>query len=133
MNLGELQPAALSAAELIDCLRPANGAPYSVERYAEIFGLSPAVFADQVSAYRRRQPDAVSASDAEVTQRFIADVLRVVLAVAENGIAVERAITWFRLGPLPTFEQQTAEQLVSQVQVERVLQFLASWQAGSQG
>ncbi|EQL43299.1 hypothetical protein M770_32315 (plasmid) [Pseudomonas aeruginosa VRFPA03] len=40
MNLGELQPAALSAAELIDCLRPANGAPYSVERYAEIFGLS---------------------------------------------------------------------------------------------
>ncbi|HBO4211770.1 TPA: hypothetical protein L4U06_002436, partial [Pseudomonas aeruginosa] len=62
-----------------------------------------------------------------------ADVLRVVLAVAENGIAVERAITWFRLGPLPTFEQQTAEQLVSQGQVEQVLQFLASWQAGSQG
>ncbi|MEX2006267.1 hypothetical protein PAE81_30300 [Pseudomonas aeruginosa] len=74
-----------------------------------------------------------SASDAEATQRFIADVLRVILAVAESGVAVERAITWFRLEPLPTFEQQTAEQLVSQGQIERVLQFLASWQTGSQG
>lgn len=91
------------------------------------------MFAGQVAAYRRSQPNAASASDAEATQRFIADVLRVILAVAESGVAVERAITWFRLEPLPTFEQQTAEQLVSQGQVERVLQFLASWQAGSQG
>ncbi|AMO77608.1 hypothetical protein M8R19_26245 [Pseudomonas sp. R3.Fl] len=50
---GVLQPAALSVAELIDCLRPTNEAPYSVEHYAEIFGLSPAVFADQIIAYRR--------------------------------------------------------------------------------
>ncbi|XEG72423.1 hypothetical protein QA447_31205 [Pseudomonas sp. abacavir_1] len=133
MNQGALQPAVLSPAELIDCLCPANGAPYSAKHYAEIFGLSPAVFAGQVAAYRCSQPDAASASDAEATQRFITDVLQVILAVAENGVTVERAITWFRLEPLPTFEQQTAEQLVSQGQVERVLQFLASWQAGSQG
>ncbi|HBO1230203.1 hypothetical protein [Pseudomonas aeruginosa] len=133
MNQGALQPAELSTAELIDCLCPANGAPYSVEHYTEIFGLNPDVFADQVATYRRSQPDAASASDAEATQRFITDVLQVILAVAESGVTVERAITWFRLEPLPTFEQQTAEQLVSQGQVERVLQFLASWQAGSQG
>lgn len=133
MNQGALRLEVLSAAELIDCLCPANGAPYSVEHYAEIFGLSPTVFTRQVAVYRRSQPDAASASDAEATQRFIADVLRVILAVAESGVAVERAITWFRLEPLPTFEQQTAEQLVSQGQVEQVLQFLASWQAGSQG
>ena len=41
MNQGARQPAALSVAALSDCLRPANGAPYSVERYVEIFGLSP--------------------------------------------------------------------------------------------
>lgn len=133
MNQGTLQTAVLSAAELIDYLCPTSGAPYSVERYAEIFGLSPTEFAGQIAAYRHSKPDATSASDAEATQRFIADVLRVILALDESGVAVERAITWFRLGPLPTFEQQTAEQLVSQVQVERVLQFLASWQAGSQG
>ncbi len=133
MNQRALQRAVLSAAELINCLCPTNGAPYSVEHYAEIFGLSPAVFAGQVATYRRSQPDAASASDAEVTQRFIADVLRVVLAIAESGVAVEQAITWFRLEPLPTFEQQTTEQLVSQGQAEQVLQFLASWQAGSQG
>ncbi|HFH4313823.1 hypothetical protein [Pseudomonas aeruginosa] len=133
MNQGALQPAALSAAELIDCLRPANGTAYSVERYIEVLGLSPAVFAGQVAGYRRSQPDAARASDAEATQSFIADVLRVILAVAESGVTVERAITWFRLEPLPTFEQRTAEQLVGQGQVEQVLQFLASWQAGSQG
>ena len=53
MNQGALRLEVLSAAELIDCLCPANGAPYSVEHYAEIFGLSPAVFADQIIAYRR--------------------------------------------------------------------------------
>ncbi len=40
MNQGTLQTAVLSAAELIDYLCPTSGAPYSVERYAEIFGLS---------------------------------------------------------------------------------------------
>ncbi|HHH9650065.1 TPA: hypothetical protein ACP37T_003554 [Pseudomonas aeruginosa] len=133
MNQGALQPPALSVAELIDCLRPANGAPYSVERYVEVLGLSPAAFASQVAAYRRSQPDAASASDAEAAQRIIADVLRVILAVAESGITVEQAITWFRHQPLPTFEQRTAEQLVGRGQVGQVLQFLASWQAGSQG
>lgn len=114
--------------------------PVSYERGA-LFGRAlcrdlwpqPTEFAGQIAAYRHSKPDATSASDAEATQRFIADVLRVILALDESGVAVERAITWFRLEPLPTFEQQTAEQLVSQVQVERVLQFLASWQAGSQG
>ncbi|WP_039700096.1 hypothetical protein [Pseudomonas aeruginosa] len=133
MNQGALQPAVLLAAELIDCLCPTTGAPYSVESYVEIFGLSPAVFAYQVAAYCRSEPGATSESDAEATQRFIADVLQVILALDGSGVAVERAITWFRLEQLPTFEQQTAEQLVSQGQVERVLQFLASWQAGSQG
>lgn len=131
---GVLQPAALSVAEMLYALRPANGAPYSVERYAEDFGLSPAAFANQVAAYRRSQPDAAITSDTEeATQRLIADALRVVLAVAERGITVEQATTWFRLEPLPTFERRTAEQLIGQGQVEQVLQFLASWQAGSQG
>ncbi|BCJ04239.1 hypothetical protein PRtIB026_A07180 [Pseudomonas sp. RtIB026] len=133
MNQGAFQPAPLLAAELIDCLCPTTGAPYSVERYIEIFRLSPAVFADHVAAYRRSKQGAASESDTEATQRYIADVLRVILAVDESGVTIERAITWFRLEPLPTFKQQTAEQLVSQGQVERVLQFLASWQAGSQG
>ncbi|HGN0706534.1 TPA: hypothetical protein ACKRMK_000913 [Pseudomonas aeruginosa] len=133
MNQGARQPAALSVAALSDCLRPANGAPYSVERYVEIFGLSPAAFAAQIDTYRHQQPGAASASDAEAAQRFIADVLQMILAVAESGVTVERAIAWFRREPLPIFEQRTAEQLVSHGQVAQVLQFLASWQAGSQG
>lgn len=133
MNKGALQPAVPSAADLIDYLCSANGALYSVERYVEIFGLSPVVFTDQVAAYRHSEQGVTSKSDAEVTQRFIADVLRVISALDESGLVVERAITWFRVERLPTFEQQTAEQLVSQGRVERVLQFLASWQAGSQG
>ncbi|GLF14355.1 TPA: DUF2384 domain-containing protein [Pseudomonas aeruginosa] len=132
MNQGTHKPAVLLAAELTDSLCPTTEALYSVERYIEIFGITPAVFADQVAAYRRSGPGATSESDAEAMQRFIGDVLQVILAIDESGVAVERAITWFRLEPLPAFEQQTAEQLVSQGQVERVLQFLASWQAGSQ-
>ncbi|UMZ09829.1 MULTISPECIES: hypothetical protein [unclassified Pseudomonas] len=133
MKVGKLQSAIVSIAELIDCLRPTNDSPYSIERYIEIFALSPVVFANHVAAYSCSQPDATCTSYVETTQRFIADVLRVILVVAESGVAVERAITWFRFEPLPPFEHQTAEQLVSQGQVERVLQFLASWQAGSQG
>ncbi|WP_281686896.1 hypothetical protein [Pseudomonas citronellolis] len=49
MNQGALQPAALSVAGLIDYLRPANGAAYSVERYIEVIGLSPAAFATQLA------------------------------------------------------------------------------------
>ncbi|HCF9805906.1 hypothetical protein ACM79S_25585 [Pseudomonas aeruginosa] len=127
------QLAVPSAAELNEYLRPAREALYSVERYAEVFGLSPTAVAEQIDTYRHHQSGATSASDAEAAQCFIADVLQVVLTVAESGVAVEQAIAWFRLEPLPTFEQRTAEQLVGQGQVERVLQFLASWQAGSQG
>ncbi|ABR81194.1 hypothetical protein ACSLV1_30815 [Pseudomonas aeruginosa] len=133
MTREAFQPAAPSAAELNDHLRPAKGTAYSAERYAEVFGLSPAAFAAQLDAYRHRQPGAVSASEAAAAQQFIEDSLRVVLTVVESGVAVERAIAWFRHESLPTFEQRTAEQLVSQGQVEQVLQFLASWQAGSQG
>lgn len=53
--------------------------------------------------------------------------------VTETGATIEQAIGWFRQDQLLTFEGRTAEQLVSQGQVEQVLQFLASWQAGSQG
>ncbi|WP_236179223.1 hypothetical protein [Pseudomonas mosselii] len=133
MHQGALQPAPLLAAELIDRLCPTIGMPYSAERYAEIFRLSPAALTAQIAAYRRNEQGAASESDTEATQRFIADVLRVILAVNESGVTVERAITWFRFEPLPTFEKQTAERLVSQGQVEHVLNFLASWQAGSQG
>ncbi|MGG2680697.1 hypothetical protein [Pseudomonas aeruginosa] len=133
MNQEAFQLAALSAAELVDYLRTTKGTTFSVERYAEVFGLSPIEFATQFTAFRRSQPDTAVTSEAEAAQRVIADALRVVLTVTENGVAIERAMSWFRHEPLPTFEGQTAEQLVSQGQVEQVLQFLASWQAGSQG
>lgn len=71
--------------------------------------------------------------DSEAALRFITDVLRVVLTVTETGVTVEQAIGWFRQDQLLTFEGRTAEQLVSQGQAEQMLQFLASWQAGSQG
>ncbi|MCY1279189.1 hypothetical protein D9M68_543290 [compost metagenome] len=133
MNQEAFQLAALSAAELVDYLRTTKGTTFSVERYAEALGLSPIEFAAQLTAYRRSQPDAAVTPEAEAAQRFITDALRVVLTVTESGVAIERAIAWFRQDPLPTFEGRTAEQLVSQGQVEQVLQFLTSWQAGSQG
>ncbi|MCY1406546.1 hypothetical protein D3C76_680700 [compost metagenome] len=135
MNREAFQQGVMSAGELNDYLRTANGATYSAERYTRVFGVSPAIWAAQVDAYRRSQSNVAAASEAEAeaVQHFIADALRVVLVVAESGVAIERSIAWFRHEPLPTFERRTAEQLVSQGQVEQVLQFLASWQAGSQG
>ncbi|MBO3273989.1 hypothetical protein [Pseudomonas schmalbachii] len=133
MNREAFQQGAMSAGELNDYLRTANGATYSAERYTKVFGVSPAIWAAQVDSYRRSQSFVAAASEAEAAQHFIADALRVVLAVAESGVAIEKSIAWFRHEPLPTFERRTAEQLISQGQVEQILQFLASWQAGSQG
>ncbi|EMR49353.1 hypothetical protein [Pseudomonas putida] len=133
MNRDALQQAVLSVAALEDYLRNAKGMGYSVERYTEAFGLSLAEFTAQLTNYRRTQPGAATTPEVEAAQHFITAALCVVTTVIESGVTTVRAITWFREEPLLNFERRTAEQLVGQGQVEHVLQFLASWQAGAQG
>lgn len=133
MNRDPLQQDMLSAAELADSLRNAKGIGYSVERYIEAFGLSLDEFTAQLTNYRRTQLGTATTSEVEAAQIFITAALCVVTTVIESGVTTGRAITWFRKEPLLNFERRTAEQLVGQGQVEQLLQFLASWQAGSQG
>ncbi|MEC4559937.1 hypothetical protein [Pseudomonas inefficax] len=133
MNQEAFQISALSTAELADYLRNTKGTTSPGERYARAFGLNPAEFDVYLATYRKSQADGATTTDSEAALRFITDVLRVVLMVTETGATIEQAIGWFRQDQLLTFEGRTAEQLVSQGQVEQVLQFLASWQAGSQG
>ncbi|EMM3098263.1 hypothetical protein ACF8LF_27755 [Pseudomonas putida] len=133
MDQEAFQLAASSAAELVDYLCNTKGATSSSERYNKVFGLNPAEFSAQLATYRHSQSDGATTPEAEAALRFITDALRVVMTVTESGVAIERAIVWFRQDPLPAFGGRTAEQLVSHGQVERLLQFLASWQAGSQG
>lgn len=133
MNQEAFQLTALSAAELADYLCNTKGTTSPGERYARVFGLNPAEFDVYLTTYRQSQSDGATMPDSEAALRFITDVLRVVLTVTETGVTVEQAIGWFRQDQLLTFEERTAEQLVSQGQAEQMLQFLASWQAGSQG
>ena len=135
MNRDPLQQDMLSAAELADSLRNAKGIGYSVERYIEAFGLSLDEFTAQLTNYRRTQLELGTAttSEVEAAQIFITAALCVVTTVIESGVTTGRAITWFRKEPLLNFERRTAEQLVGQGQVDQFLQFLGSWQAGSQG
>ncbi|HBO6772002.1 hypothetical protein [Pseudomonas asiatica] len=135
MNRDPLQQDMLSAAELADSLRNAKGIGYSVERYIEAFGLSLDEFTAQLTNYRRTQLELGTAttSEVEAAQIFITASLCVVTTVIESGVTTGQAITWFRKEPLLNFERRTAEQLVGQGQVDQLLQFLGSWQAGSQG
>ena len=135
MNRDPLQQDMLSAAELADSLRNGKGIGYSVERYIEAFGLSLDEFTAQLTNYRRTQLELGTAttSEVEAAQIFITASLCVVTTVIESGVTTGQAITWFRKEPLLNFERRTAEQLVGQGQVDQLLQFLGSWQAGSQG
>ncbi|MCY1297137.1 hypothetical protein [Pseudomonas delhiensis] len=129
MSSKAFKPNTMSADELADLLRTADGG-YSSERYAEIFGISPAKLALQGDKYRRAG-DIVTRSESE--QCFIRDALQVVRAATSSGVTLSRAIEWFRNEPISAFDSRTAEQLVSEGKVDQLLRFLESWQAGSQG
>lgn len=124
-----LKPNITSVEQLRDLLKTKEGS-YSTKFYAEIFGAAPTILAHQ-------ENQAGQVGDlflnAEYEQEFITDTLKIIRALVSNGITITRAIEWFRNEPLSSFNSRTAEMVISEGKTDQLLQFLESWQAGSQG
>lgn len=66
-------------------------------------------------------------------QAFMRDTLRVLSAAMGAAGDRDRAIFWYRNTPIPEFQHQTAEQLVSTGKTNAVVSYLLSIEAGSSG
>ncbi|AIN61066.1 hypothetical protein [Pseudomonas soli] len=124
-----LKPNITSVEQLRDLLKTKEGS-YSAKFYAEIFGAPPTKLAPQENQAGQVED---LFSNAEYEQAFIADALEIVRALVSNGLTITRAIEWFRNEPLSSFNSRTAEMIISEGKTDQLLQFLESWQAGSQG
>lgn len=66
-------------------------------------------------------------------QKYLRDSVRVLAAAADLSGDVQRALFWFQNHPIPTFDYQTADVLVSQGRADNVIDYIESLQAGSGG
>lgn len=124
-----LKPNITSVEQLRDLLKTKEGS-YSTKFYAEIFGAPPTKLALQENQAGQVEDLFLNA---EYEQAFITDTLEIVRALVSNGLTITRAIEWFRNEPLSSFNSRTAEMIISEGKTNQLLQFLESWQAGSQG
>jgi hypothetical protein len=72
--------------------------------------------------------DAVSKTDrlnAPSTQRRLREVVEIIMRVVPWAGSVPQAFAWYRAQPLPSFGDQTAEDLVKQGRAEAVRKYLS--------
>lgn len=130
MNTNTVDLPGMSLPALREYLRAMDGESVSLERYLQVFAMTPETLAARAGVTRTvllRSPESAP------VQAFIRDSLRVVVALVESGLPLDKAIFCFRNEPLSVFDYRTAEELVSTGKTGQVLQFIESWQAGGQG
>lgn len=66
-------------------------------------------------------------------QKYLKDAIRVLAATADLSGDTDRALFWFQNHPIPAFDYQTADILVSQGRTNDVIDYIESLQAGSSG
>lgn len=66
-------------------------------------------------------------------QAFMRDTLRVLSAAMGVAGDRDRAIYWYRNAPIPEFQHQTAEHLVSAGKTDAVVSYLLSIESGASG
>lgn len=115
---------------LMEALREANRVRFSPERFLSLFSMDQQTFAQRAHVHRNTVRNA---PESEKVQAYIRDAMRVLRAVTDLGTDTTKAIFWFKNDPLPTFDYQTAEEVVSAGKTEQLIAFLQSWEAGAQG
>jgi hypothetical protein len=73
------------------------------------------------------------AQGAEKLQAFLRDAIRVLGAAADINGNLPDALFWFRNEPIPPFDYQTPEQLVSAGRADDLLRYVQSLKAGVLG
>ncbi|OSO81103.1 hypothetical protein [Burkholderia pseudomallei] len=69
----------------------------------------------------------------ERMQRFLQDAIKVIQAAADVSGDVQRALSWYRNEPLSTFDDKTAEQLVSDGRADDLLRYIFALREGAAG
>ncbi|OXI91919.1 hypothetical protein CFB50_01310 [Burkholderia sp. AU33423] len=69
----------------------------------------------------------------ERMQRFLQDAIKVIQAAADVSGDVQRALFWYRNEPLSTFDDKTAEQLVSDGRTGDLLRYISALREGAAG
>ncbi|MFU3617659.1 DUF2384 domain-containing protein [Pseudomonas aeruginosa] len=115
---------------LIERISTESRVSFSPELYMEVFAMDEQTF----SRLAHVPPDAVrTALESERIQDYIRSTLRVLSAVADTGTDIGKAIYWLRSVHLSTFNDKTAEEMVSEGRTAQLIDYLRSWEAGAQG
>ncbi|WP_186083576.1 antitoxin Xre/MbcA/ParS toxin-binding domain-containing protein [Burkholderia gladioli] len=125
-------PTSISFDVFFSALRePDTAAPIlSARCYAAALNIDLQTLADQAHVHY----DTVAHAPQSVgVQRFLREAVRVIHAATDQSGDVHRALFWYRNAPLPAFDYQTAESLVSAGRAEDVLRYVASLEAGAAG
>ncbi|VWC77578.1 hypothetical protein BLA50215_00993 [Burkholderia lata] len=69
----------------------------------------------------------------ESVQKFLREALRIIRAATDISGDVHGTLFWYRNEPLPTFDDKTAERLVSEGRTEDLLRYIASLETGAAG
>ncbi|WP_186188856.1 antitoxin Xre/MbcA/ParS toxin-binding domain-containing protein [Burkholderia gladioli] len=110
---------------------PDTAAPVlSARCYAAALNIDLQTLADQAHVHRHTVAHAPQSAG---VQRFLREAVRVIHAATDRTGDVHRALFWYRNAPLPGFDYQTAESLVSAGRAEDVLRYVASLEAGAAG
>jgi hypothetical protein len=103
--------------------------------------VSPALFArklqiepNHLAALAHVHPSALNQSPLpSELHRFMRDAIRVFAALTEINGSVSQSVSWFRNQPLELLEDKTAEMLVSDGEIEKVMKYIAMMDAGPLG
>lgn len=69
----------------------------------------------------------------ERMQRFLQDAIKVIQAAADVSGDLQSALSWYRNEPLTTFDDKTAEQLVSDGRTEDLVRYILALREGAVG
>jgi len=107
------------------------GKPWiSPTRFAERLNLEQQQLATLAHVHRNTVSRMPSSAN---LQKYLKDAIRVLAAATDQSGDTQQALFWFQNHPLPDFDYQTPDVLVSQGRVGDVINYIESLQAGSTG
>lgn len=102
----------------------------SPKRYGMVFKVDMQTLAAQARVHRNTVR---LAPDSETIQSYLRDSIRVMRAATDISGSIEKALYWFKNHPLPAFDYQTPQHLVSEKRTEALIKYIQSLQAGFSG
>ena len=123
-------PSDVSFASFLEQVREPGSPLISPAKFADKLEYEQQALAELARVHRntvRRMPKSPQ------LQRYLHDAIRVIHAATDLRGDANVALFWFRSYPIPEFDYQTADKVVSQGRADDVIRYIDSLDAGAAG